>query len=208
MENFERIITFVSLSFVVASVPGPTSLYIFAQGLCSNWKRPFFAITGVLLANITWIILCGIGMATVIQNSKFAFEILRNVGSAYLIYLGITLIINSKNKINTIQNEGPTSLYLVFVKGFLTSMTNPKAALFYLSFLPQFVNKDSVYFLEIIRFGFAYICIMLVVFSVYGFMAFKISNIVHNQEKNTILKKAIGFGFIASAIGLWKYKQA
>lgn len=206
MENIEQIVTFVMLSFAVASVPGPTSLYIFSQGLSRNWQKPLFAIIGVLMANILWVSLCSIGAAAIIRDSRLAFEILRTIGCVYLIYLGISLF--KSTKMNSIEQTCSISLGFVSLKGFLTSISNPKAALFYLSFLPQFISPHSVCHLEIIKFGLGYIAIMLVVFSVYGFMAFKINQLIQNQEKNLVFKRVVGCGFIAGAIGLWKYKQA
>ncbi|WP_321392091.1 LysE family translocator [uncultured Desulfuromusa sp.] len=206
MQNIEHIIAFITLSIAVASVPGPTSLYIFSQGLSRSWKRPFFAIVGVLVANILWVLLCSIGAAAVIRDSNLAFEILRSFGCAYLAYLGISLFKSKTN--HKIGQESSTSLFFALSKGFLTSISNPKAALFYLSFLPQFVGRDSAYHIGIIKFGLGYILIMLVIFSIYGFLAFQINHFVRNGGKSILFKKMVGCSFIASAISLWKFKQA
>ena len=206
MDNIEQVTAFVVLSLAVASVPGPTSLYIFSQGLSRNWKRPLCALLGVVVANVLWVSLCSIGTAAIIRDSHLAFEILRALGCAYLIYLGVSLWKSSK--VPKINQDNSVSLFFVALRGFLTSISNPKAALFYLSFLPQFARPHAVYYLEILKFGLGYIVIMMLVFSVYGFMAYRIGRMILSPGKNLIFKKTVGAGFIASALGLWKYKQA
>ena len=207
MNNAEHVIAFLSLSLLVVSVPGPTSLFVLTQGLSNNWKKPLLAISGVVLANITWVLLCGIGVATVIRDSHIAFEMLRCFGTAYLIYLGISLIKNDKTKSRKITSKEKFCHSLVFTKGFLTTMSNPKAALFYLSFLPQFATGSSEYHVEIMRWGFLYVFLVVIVMSIYGFMAFKINRFLSNPKRSNLFKKATGCVFIGSAIGLWKYKQ-
>lgn len=201
----ENIIVFVVSSVFVASIPGPTTLYIFSQGLSRNWRKPLFAILGVLMANVLWVTFCAVGMATIIQDSQVAFQVLQMMGCCYLTYIGILLIINKQY--NTANIETHYSLYTTLLKGFLISISNPKAGLFYLSFLPQFISSNSEYHFEILKFGFANITIIVGIFSIYGFLAFKIYHIVQSPKVKMFLSKGLGISFIGSAIGLWKYKH-
>ena len=208
MDIIERIITFIPLSLLIIAIPGPTSLYVLSQGLNHDRKKPFAAIAGVALANLTWFFLCGLGVATVVRDSHATFAVLRLVGTIYLIYLSISTLKNSKRTSEPLTTEGALSLAGTFGKGFLTSMSNPKAALFYLSFLPQFVSKKSAYHLEIMAWGLGYVSLVILVMSIYGFLAFRINRIIHHKTGIGIAKKALGCGFLGSAIALWKFEQA
>ena len=203
----ERIFAFISLSLLVISIPGPTSLYVLSQGLTNNWKKPLTAIAGVVCANISWVFLCGIGVATIIRDSQVAFETMRGMGTAYLLYLGFTLLKNAKNAPGQVSTESAFSNSVAFAKGYLTSISNPKAALFYLSFLPQFVTGKLSYHTEIVLWGLGYVALVIIVMSIYGCLAFRIHWFIQNRAANTLLKRALGFGFLGSAIGLWKFGE-
>lgn len=132
--------------FVIAAIaliltPGPDTLYIIArstgQGRKSGIISAFGISTGLLIHTLT----ATIGLSSLLMTSAIAYNTIKYLGAAYLIYLGI-LTLTQKSKNNPLKQTAKANLKTTFFQGFLSNLLNPKVALFYLAFLPQFVNGD------------------------------------------------------------------
>ena len=139
---------FVSAVLVNIS-PGPDSAYIVGRSLQLGWRAGMMAALGISCGCLVHVFGTALGLSALLMASSVAFTVIKWVGAAYLCYIGITMLL-SRQKSSDGSAEGSAiaqrpmlSLRQVFWQGVLTDALNPKVALFFLAFLPQFVNADS-----------------------------------------------------------------
>ena len=138
--------------FVVSAVlvnisPGPDSAYIVGRSLQLGWRAGMMAALGISCGCLVHVFGTAIGLSALLMASSLAFTVIKWVGAAYLCYIGITMLLSRQKSpdgaANAVAPLPMLSLRQVFWQGVLTDVLNPKVALFFLAFLPQFVNADS-----------------------------------------------------------------
>jgi threonine/homoserine/homoserine lactone efflux protein len=206
MINSEKVILFISLSTIFCLAPGPSMLFAITQGLSGDRGRALFGVGGTVTGNIIWVTTCAFGVGRIIKDSQYLFSILRYLGAAYLLYMGILVLKNSKNFDLDINDNGKSSYISVYFQGLLTTISNPKALLYYLSFLPQFVSGQINYGLEIFYWGIAYVCIVILVMGSYALTANRIISLVKNSKFCIFSKQLVGIGFIGASISVLRNK--
>ncbi|MCP3945113.1 MAG: LysE family translocator [Desulfobacteraceae bacterium] len=203
--NTATLLSFLLLSIVVCASPGPTMFFILSQGLSGNKKIALVSVLSVTVANIIWVSLSATGLAALIHSSVLAFEILRIIGTCYLIYLGVQIW---KKGVGTDTAENQTTGMLqVFYKGLATSLSNPKALIFYLSFLPQFIQNDAPFFNQIMILGTLYVSIVFLVISFYAILGNFVISVLKQDLFKRMFGKVIGTIFILSGVALLKLKR-
>ncbi len=206
MVDLEKIILFIVLSTAVCAAPGPTVFFTLSNGITGDRKKAVVGIFGTVSANIVWVSCCSIGVATLIRDSQVLFQTLKYAGAVYLFYLGILSIRNKSVAEQTANKKRGTTFISVYFQGFLTSITNPKALLYYMSFFPQFVSGHVSYVLEIFFLGICYICVIFVVLGTYAFTSDKVSSLFKTQKFSRIAHIAIGIGFIGASVSVIRSK--
>ena len=136
--SFETIIAFVTASVVLSLVPGPDNIFVMTNSALKGWKVGFYITIGLCTGLIGHTILVAIGVSVIFQTSLLAFNGLKIIGACYLVYLGWLSLQSKELKIGSTASENANKSY--FVTGVVMNLTNPKVALFFLVFLPQFVN--------------------------------------------------------------------
>lgn len=138
--------------FVVSAVlvnisPGPDSAYIVGRSLQLGWRAGMMAALGISCGCLVHVFGTAIGLSALLMASSVAFTVIKWVGAAYLCYIGITMLLSRHKSpdgaANAVAPLPMLSLRQVFWQGVLTDVLNPKVALFFLAFLPQFVNADA-----------------------------------------------------------------
>ena len=158
--------------FVIAS-PGPTSFLVLAHAMGTNRRSPAFAIAGILCSNAVFIAVTVLGLTTALIASQPVLVFLRTLGAVYLIYLGgkhIVTAFRAEKLGRTISPVSHTHGRAAFLQGFLTSITNPKALLFYFSLFSQFVTPGVEVVRQQIVLGVTYIFLVLVVLTGYALL--------------------------------------
>jgi threonine/homoserine/homoserine lactone efflux protein len=133
---------FISAALVLLLVPGPAVFYIFARSVERGRLAGFVSILGIHTATLVHVAAAALGLSAVLASSALAFSAIKYAGAAYLIWLGLKKIFGSveASAVNvTVQGSGHWRL---FRDGFFVNLLNPKTALFFLAFLPQFVEVD------------------------------------------------------------------
>ena len=200
------LLSFSLISIVICAAPGPSMFFVLSNGLSKDRAKGMTAVISLTLANIIWVTLSATGLAALIHNSVIAFNILRIVGAFYLICLGLQ-IWRSGAYPGTAQRPF-ADLAAVFIKGLATSLSNPKALIFYISFLPQFINEQTPFVPQVMTLGAVYI---LIVFCVMSFYAFLGHYVVSLLKKDIFIKwfgKAIATVFISAGLSLLRLKRA
>jgi threonine/homoserine/homoserine lactone efflux protein len=136
---------FIVSGLVFTITPGPDIAYIAMRSLQVGWRGGAAATVGISSGCLVHVIACALGLSALLAASSAAFAIVKWVGAAYLCYVGITMLLSrpSAASAEPAKDAGPLSLAKVYWQGVLTNVLNPKVALFFLAFLPQFVIVDA-----------------------------------------------------------------
>ena len=136
---------FVLSGLLLNVTPGPDTLYIVGRSSAQGWPAGAVAALGIGAGALVHICAAALGLSAILAASAAAFTAVKIVGAAYLVYVGISLIRSKSSTQSPAVASGnrPTSMRGIFFQGFLTNILNPKVALFFLAFLPQFVSSDA-----------------------------------------------------------------
>lgn len=163
---------FLITSLVVILLPGTGVIYTLALGISGGFRAGVLAAFGCTLGIIPHIIASVVGLAAVLHASALAFEVLRYVGVAYLLFIAWSMLKDS-NALDLGPDQAPAGNVLRIVrKGILTNIFNPKLSLFFLAFLPQFVPAEaSDATAQMLFLGGIFMLLTFLVFAVYGALA-------------------------------------
>lgn len=143
--SFETAVSFFIAIFIFAITPGPGVFALLARALTSGTTACFSFVLGIAISDILYLIMATLGLATIAENWGGLFTIIRLVGAAYLLYLGWkmwTAHIDTND--HTEQTLSARSWLAGFMQGFLLSASNPKVILFYIAFLPTFMDLTTL----------------------------------------------------------------
>jgi len=152
--GIDNLAWFMAAGVLLNLTPGPDVLYIVTHALKSGWKTGAVAALGITAGCFVHIAAAALGLSALLAASHAAFNLLKWLGAAYLVYVGVSMWRASRagREINPdliagqarpASYNGQLSLKKVFIKGFWTNALNPKVALFFLAFLPQFIAPGA-----------------------------------------------------------------
>ncbi len=126
---------------VISCTPGAGAVNTMSNSLGSGWVRSIWGILGQQLALVVHIAIVAAGVGALVSRSHVAFEAIRYAGAAYLVYLGVRQL-RASTAAGSIAHEVREPAWSMLRRGLLVNLTNPKAIVFFLAFLPQFVRLD------------------------------------------------------------------
>ncbi len=131
-------LTFLIAALMLNIAPGPDMLYVIGRSLGQGRKAGIVSALGIFVGCWAHILAAAFGIAALLRSSPIAFNMVRYAGAGYLVYLGVKMIVKRGNL--AAQQLKPDSLAAIFRQGVITNVLNPKVALFFLAFLPQFID--------------------------------------------------------------------
>ena len=131
---------FALAAAALLAVPGPAVLYIVAQSVEHGRAAGLASVAGVHLGTLVHVAAAAAGVSAVIAASATAFTTVKLAGAAYLVYLGVRRLVSKQLRDD--EPRDPEALRAAFARGAVVNVLNPKTALFFLAFLPQFVDPD------------------------------------------------------------------
>jgi len=135
---------FIVSGLLLNVTPGPDTAYIAGRSIQLGWRGGAAAALGISCGCLVHVFGAAIGLSAVLMASSAAFAVVKIAGAAYLLFSGVQMLLLRARPVAEISaNAGETSLHRVFWQGVLTCALNPKVALFFLAFLPQFVVAES-----------------------------------------------------------------
>jgi threonine/homoserine/homoserine lactone efflux protein len=145
MLGIHELSLFVISGLMLNIAPGPDTAYIVGRSVQLGWRGGAAAALGIACGCVVHVFGAAIGLSALLMASSTAFAAFRLVGAAYLLYVGVKMLFSRRQGVGAgaIGESGAMSLGQVFWQGALTDVLNPKVALFFLAFLPQFVAADS-----------------------------------------------------------------
>jgi len=152
--NWGTYALFAVTTLVVCLTPGPAALLVVAQGISNGFRRSYWAIAGIALGNAAYFALSATGIAALILASNTLFSIIKWIGVAYLLYLGLAAI-RSKSSALTVTADGAHAVRgpRAFWQALVVELSNPKALLYFVALLPQFINPAKPLGLQLLVFG-------------------------------------------------------
>jgi threonine/homoserine/homoserine lactone efflux protein len=137
---------FILSGLLLNITPGPDTAYIIGRSIQFGWRGGAAAATGICIGCLVHVFGAAIGLSALLMASSAAFTVLKWVGAAYLLFTGVQMLLSRSRPLAEAAAMGSeTSLARVFWQGALTNVLNPKVALFFLAFLPQFVAVESAH---------------------------------------------------------------
>ena len=145
MPGTHDLLLFIVSGWLLNVTPGPDMLYIIGRSTAQGLRAGIVAALGVGAGIFVHIAATALGLSAILAASAGAFTLIKLMGAAYLVYVGISLLRSSSTPFDSAaaMRLAPASLRSVFMQGVLTNVLNPKVALFFLAFLPQFVESDA-----------------------------------------------------------------
>jgi threonine/homoserine/homoserine lactone efflux protein len=151
--NSARFPIFLSAAILLAVAPGPGMLYVLARTLAGGRREGMLSALGTFFGGLVHVFAAAAGISIILAQSAAAFALVKYLGAGYLCFLGIRMILDAR------KQEGVSLTTLTrgrnpFWQGVMTEVLNPKTALFFLSFIPQFVNREHGHvFLQFVLLG-------------------------------------------------------
>lgn len=176
MPEIANLSVFIIAAVVLVIIPGPAVLFIVGQSLEQGPKAGIISSLGLMAGAVIHILAAVLGISAILHASALAFNVVKYLGAVYLIYLGLQQWF-SKAQPARIGSGGAKSNAKIFTQGIIVNVLNPKAALFFLAFLPQFVRSDQgpvAY--QMLFLGALFLVIAFISDALYAFLAGFISN--------------------------------
>ncbi len=144
--TLETYLLYIGAIIVLVLVPGPDMIYLLTRSVAQGRRAGMVAALGINAGGYVHLLAAVTGLSAILLTSVLAFTIIKWIGAAYLVYLGLGALFGRSGAMsNPTQTEGLVGLSLtaVFWQGFLSDVLNPKVAIFFLALLPQFVNVQA-----------------------------------------------------------------
>lgn len=137
---------FIVSGLLLNIAPGPDSLLIMSRSASQGWRAGSAAALGVGTGTLVHVLAAALGLSTLLAASSTAFTVVKLVGAAYLVYIGLALLLRRGTPAaaeTPAAPSAPLSWRRIWFQGFLTNVLNPKVAVFFLAFVPQFIAHDA-----------------------------------------------------------------
>lgn len=181
--NWHTYLIFVVTTAVVCLTPGPAALLVVAQGISNGLRRSYWAIAGIALANAIYFALSATGVAALIVASSTLFSIIKWIGVAYLFYLGLSAMLSKSSALTVTQDKRHAVGGLrAFWQAVIVELSNPKAMLYFVALLPQFVDPAEPIAFQMLIFGLTCIALDTVAYSLYAWIGSKTQRFTANAR--------------------------
>lgn len=151
MPDTPQLLAFIFAGLLLNLTPGPDVFFIVTNALRNGARAGLVAALGITAGCCVHIVAAAVGVSALVAASATAFTLLKWIGAAYLVYVGAAMLLSRAKPLAMPQHEraavamAPGGLWGVFRRGFLTNTLNPKVALFFLAFVPQFIAADAAH---------------------------------------------------------------
>ncbi|WP_156290035.1 LysE family translocator [Oceanobacillus salinisoli] len=200
---------FLLTSLLMNITPGTDTMYIVNRSVSQGKKAGIYSVLGISTGALVHTFMAAVGLSVILTTSALLFTLIKLIGAGYLIYLGIRMFIQKSSNVQ-LSNTNNLPLKKIYIQGFLTNVTNPKVALFFISFLPQFISGDNTYGpLPFIILGLSFVltstawCLLVSIFA-----SLTTNKLRNNPKAELILNKITGIIFIGLEIKLFQTKAS
>jgi len=204
MIPIETLASFFIIAILLGLTPGPDNIFVLTQSALYGRKAGFIVTLGLCSGLLVHTSAVALGVAVIFQHSAFAFTLLKTMGILYMLYLAYKAFHFSKLPAEKIQSIVLTQTQL-YRRGLIMNITNPKVSIFFLAFLPQFVNPEyGAMTIQFFLLGLLFVIATILVFGSITLLSASLGAILKQSTKaQKILNYSVGFIFIGIAVHLF-----
>ena len=195
---------FLAISLVVILTPGPDTAVVTKHALLGGRRSGLLASFGVAAGLATWTLAAALGVAALLRASELAFLALRVAGAAYLVWIGIEMLRARGAARIDLERAEPTARRgrRALRQGLLSNLSNPKIAVFFTSFLPQFVHRGGSIFAPLLLLGGIFVVVTLAWLSLYSAFVGHGASVLRRPRVRRVLDRVAGAVLVAFGIRL------
>ncbi|SMF66584.1 Threonine/homoserine/homoserine lactone efflux protein [Xaviernesmea oryzae] len=201
--SLEHWLAFVAASSVLLAIPGPTILLVISYALSHGRRVATATVAGVALGDFTAMTASMLGLGALLATSAALFTVLKWVGAAYLIYLGIKLWRAPVSERTAEVDEAETQSakpFRVFLHAYAVTALNPKSIVFFVAFLPQFLDLSKPLFLQMAIFEITFLTLATLNATLYGLLAALARNQIRKPKVQRIVNRTGGSLMIGAGL--------
>jgi len=179
------VLSFLGAAMILTFMPGPDNLFVLTESLTKGHKNGIAISAGLSLGVLVHTLAAATGLSIIIQQSAFAFSIIKYLGAAYLFYLAFNAMKEKPAvlEFDTKKVTDKTAIMPLIRKGFLMNVLNPKVSLFFIAFLPQFVSADGINItIQMIILGLIFMLQAFIIFSLIAYLSGRLTSYVNNPK--------------------------
>lgn len=198
-------LTFVLVVLMLFLIPGPAVFLTITQTIKGGKRNGIITGLGIAVGDLIHTLAAVVGLSAILMTSTLAFGVVKYLGSAYLVYLGIRALVEKTKKIEKKPITKKVNNKLSFRQAMLIELLNPKTSLFFLAFLPQFVRSDgSPVTIQLLMLGLTFVLMSILYTTLLVFLTSTIGNkvIVKSTKGSNWFGKAVGVVYIGLGIKL------
>jgi len=175
-----QLIAFAGVSLLLAVTPGPDMAVVTKNALAHGKRGVLLTTTGIAVALAIWVTATAVGLSALLRSSADLLFVLKLIGAAYLAYLGLSTLIESRRQpADLLASAPPTGpAGAIFRQGFLSAISNPKLGVFFVTFLPQFVEPGQVVLPALLELGLIFALIGWTWMNVYGLLITRLRDFI------------------------------
>ncbi|MBD0414321.1 LysE family translocator [Oryzicola mucosus] len=197
--SFEHWAAFAAASSILLIIPGPTILLVVSYALGQGWRTALPMAVGVALGDFTAMTLSMLGIGALLAASAGVFMLLKWVGAAYLIYLGIKLF-RAGGALNAEPRRDAVSAAKMTAHAWLVTALNPKSITFFVAFLPQFIDRNGDFLSQMLIFQATFLTLAFLNAFGYALIASRARSVVANPRAIRLFNRAGGTMLVGAGI--------
>jgi len=198
--SLNPLLAFALTAFIIELTPGPNMAYLAALSLSQGMKAGLAAVAGIALGLSVYGIAAALGLTAIIDSSRLLYELLRWAGVAYLLWLAWEGWTRERETSRT-QAEEQHRPWPAFRRGLITNLLNPKAAVFYVAMLPEFIRDDGrTVLMQTVILSSVYVGIATAVHAAIVIMAGSLQDVVSTADRRLRVRRALALVLVAIAI--------
>lgn len=180
-----RLLLFLAASLVVIVAPGPDNILVLTRGVTLGRKAALVSATGASTGLICHSLFAAAGLSAILASSATAYSIIKYLGAAYLIYLGVRSLLERKRFVLSPGGAPSLGLRRVYGQALLSNIFNPKIAVFFLAYLPQFAGPSSggAVTLQLLVLGLIFASMTWVIFVVFAYFSGALGSLLRRRPR-------------------------
>lgn len=189
-----QLLAFAGVSLLLAVTPGPDMAVVTKNALAHGRRGVILTTSGIALALVIWVTATAVGLSALLRTSGEVLFLLKVAGAAYLAYLGIRTLLESRAQPADLLAGTPplAPAHAVFRQGFLSAISNPKLGVFFVTFLPQFVVPGQPVFSRLLELGVTFALIGWIWMNVYGFSITRLRQVITAPRVRQWMQRVTG----------------
>ena len=199
MPTPQTLLLFAPVALGLLVIPGPAVLYIVARSIDQGRAAGVASVLGIHTGSLVHVSAAAAGLSALLVSSAVAFAVVKYAGAAYLIVLGIRKLLERTDEDPDVDEPPSRSLRSIYLQGIVVNVLNPKTALFFLAFLPQFVDVDrGAVWLQMVVLGMTFIALGMISDGLYATVAARAGRLLRSSARFRTAQRYVSGGIYVS----------